>query len=42
MNERRCRVECVEPWEMIWKGGKWNKEVSDGFPFQGVRNAENT
>lgn len=28
--------------EKVWKKGKWNKEVSDGFPFQGGRNAENT
>ena len=42
MNQRRWKAGYTEQWETIWKRRKCNQEVSNGFPFQGVRNAENT
>lgn len=32
MNQR-VGVEYVKKWETIWKRGKWNKDVSNGFSF---------
>lgn len=42
MNQRGQERNRWSNREKVWKKGKRNKKVSDGFPFQGGRNAENT